>query len=119
MTTLQAVSLGIPRWMALSHLSQDAEQIVALVNLEYHTPAQRQTALAYYLRCLRRDQWERRPLKPVKKPAALRPSKRASGYRHNPEMHRASRQKVPRVKRILIASAGGYARKEAHGTYGT
>lgn len=113
MTTAEAVARGIPRWMLLSHLAEDVQQIAALVEIEYATPGQRSQALRYYLRCLRRDQWERRPVRPVKRPEGLKPSKRkkATGYRTNPERHRTSRAKVPRITRILIASAGGMARK--------
>jgi hypothetical protein len=62
MTTAEAVALGIPRWMALA-MPEDVAQIVALADLGFHTPHQRRVARDYYLRCLRRDQWERRCLK--------------------------------------------------------
>jgi hypothetical protein len=96
MTTLDAIQYGIPRWMALSHLSEDLEQILALVDLEYRTPAQRNMAIQYYVRELRRTQWERKPQAPTRKPSGLRPSKvaSASGYRTNSAAHRIARLKV-------------------------
>lgn len=113
MTTMQAMAVGVPRWMALSHLEPDVGQILALVNLEYRTPAQRRQALRYYLRCLRRDQWERNPTKPVKRPAALRPSKKASGYRTDSEAHRSTRLRMEPNRRAEIARKGAQARWNA------
>ena len=110
MTTAQAVAAGIPRWMALSHLEPDVEQICALVKLEYKTPAQRQQGLRYYLRCLRRDQWERNPRRQVKRPAALRPSKKASGYRTDSDAHRSTRLRLEPNRRAEIARKGGKTR---------
>lgn len=111
MTTLDAVCLGIPRWMALSHLGEDAEQLVALANLEYHTPGQRSSALHYYLRCLRRDQWERRPCRPIARPSILRPSKMMDGYRTDSAAHKEARAKVSPERRREIARLGALARK--------
>lgn len=114
LSTHEAVRLGVPRWMALSHLSEDASQIVALADLEYHTPGQRIAARAYYLRCLRRDQWERRPCKPVARPSILRPSKVTSGYRTDPAAHRDARLKVNPETRREIARKGQKAWRDAH-----
>ena len=113
MTTAEATARGIPRWMVLSHLEPDVEQIFALVNLEYKTPAQRRQALRYYLRCLRRDQWERTPGKPIKRPSCLRPSKRASGYRTNSDAHRSARLQMEPQRRAEIARKGAQARWNA------
>lgn len=110
-TTFDAVKLGIPRWMVLA-MPDDVTQIVALVNLEYHTPRQRKTALNYYLKCLRRNQWDREPRKQVSKPAALRPSKIASGYRTDSTAHQKARLKVNQNTRSNIARMGAVKRKE-------
>ena len=109
MTTGQAVALGIPRWMVLA-MSEDVDQIVALAMLEYATPAQRRAARNWYLRELRRTQWERRPCKPAAKPSCLRPSKVSSGYRTNPDAHRTARLKVNADKRRAIARNGATKR---------
>lgn len=109
MNTLQAAQLGIPRWMVLA-MPEDVGQIVELANLEYVTPRQRQAARDYYLRCLRRDQWERRPCKPVRRPKLLRPSKRASGYRTNAEAHQSTRLQMEPHRRAEIARKGAQAR---------
>src|SRR5690606_34747751 len=103
----EAAQLGIPRWMVLA-MPEDVTQIVALVNLEFHTPHQRRVALRYYLRCLRRDQWTRQPCKPIKKPSALRPSRAAtSGYRISSEAHRKVRLQMEPQRRAEIARKGG------------
>lgn len=105
-----AAQLGIPRWMILSHLREDVEQIVALVNLQYHTPHQRNQALQYHLRCLRRDQWDRAPRRPIRKPKAIRPSKLTSGYRADSEVHRSTRLRLEPQRRAEIARKGADAR---------
>lgn len=99
----------IPRWMRLA-MPDDVAQIAALVDLEYHTSAQRAVALRHELRELRRTQWERKPRRPARKPACLRPSKRASGYRHDAQMKRAARYMVPAERRKEIARMGAAAR---------
>ena len=113
MTTAEAVSAGIPRWMILSHLAEDVAQIVALADLEYRTPGQRKAARDFYLRCLRRDQWERRPRKPVARPALLRPSKIADGYRTDSAAHAKARLTVDPERRREIARKGAQARWNA------
>ena len=113
LTTQEATNLKIPRWMVLSHLAEDVAQIVALVDLEYHTPGQRKAAREFYLRCLRRDQWERRPCKAVPRPALLRPSKKADGYRTDSAAHKAARANMSPQKRSEIARMGAIARKKA------
>ena len=111
MTTEEAVSHGIPRWMMLSHLVDDVAQILALVALEYNTPAQGSSLrLRYYLRCLRRDQWERRPTKRVPRPPALRPSKKSFGYRTSRDAHRSTRLQMEPHQRAEIAREGARAR---------
>jgi len=109
MTTAQAVAHGIPRWLVLA-MPEDVDQVVALANLEYQTPAQRLAARDYYLRCLRRDQWDRRPRPPVKRPSSLRPSKYASGYRTDPQAHRVTRLRMEPQRRAEIARKGAQAR---------
>ena len=109
MTTGQAVAMGIPRWMVLA-MPEDVDQIVALAMLEYATPAQRRAARNWYLRELRRTQWERRPCKPAAKPSCLRPSKASSGYRTNPDAHKTARLKVNADKRRAIARNGATKR---------
>lgn len=113
MTTAQATAQGVPRWMALCHLNEDVEQILALVRLEFSTPAQQAAALRYYLRCLRRTQWERTPAKPVKRPHALRPSKISSGYRTDRQAHRETRLRMEPQRRVEIARKGAQARWNA------
>ena len=112
MTTQEATNLNIPRWMVLSHLAEDVDQIVALTDLEYHTPRQREVAREFYLRCLRRDQWERRPCKPIVCPSLLRPSKKADGYRTDSAAHKTARAKISPEKRREIARIGALARKK-------
>jgi hypothetical protein len=109
MTTMEATRLNIPRWMALA-MPEDVEQIVALARLEFRTPAQQQSARDYYLRELRRTQWERRPCKPATKPPCLRPSKSSSGYRTDPAAHRTARLKVNADQRRAIARKGAMQR---------
>lgn len=109
MTTMQCTQLGIPRWMALA-MPEDVSQIVSLVDLEYATKTQRQASLDYYLRELRRTQWDRRPGRPARKPRCLRPSKVASGYRTDSVAHATSRLKVNPAKRRAIARKGSEAR---------
>jgi hypothetical protein len=107
MTTGQAVALGIPRWMVLA-MPEDVDQIVALADLEYTTPGQRRAARNYYLRELRRTQWERRPCNPARRPASLRPSKLANttGYRTDSARHRTARMTVNPETRRDIARKG-------------
>lgn len=112
MTTLETTRLGIPRWMALA-MPEDVRQIVALANLEYHTPAQRRAARDYYLRELRRTQWERRPCRAARKPASLRPSKVSSGYRTDSDAHSEARLKVNAEQRRAIARKGAQVRCNA------
>ena len=114
MTTLEAVQAGVPRWMVLA-MPEDVDQIIALSTLEYATPAQRRAARDWYLRELRRTQWERRPCKPAAKPSCLRPSKSAasSGYRTNPAAHRTARLKVNAEQRRAIARKGASTRWNA------
>jgi len=106
MTTLDAIQYGIPRWMALSHLSDDLGQIIALAEIEYRTPVQRQAAIRYYVAELRRTQWDRTPRRPARKPSLLRPSKWASGYRYSSSAHRIARLKVEPDLRRQIARKG-------------
>lgn len=111
---MQVISLissdtRIPRWMRLA-MPEDVAQIAALVDLEFHTPAQRREALKYELRELRRTQWERRPCKPARRPSALRPSKRASGYLSDAQAKSAARAKVAPERRAEIARMGAAAR---------
>jgi len=109
MTTMEATRLNIPRWMVLA-MPEDVEQIVALITVEYRTPAQRQVALLYYLRELRRTQWERGPRKPAVKPSLLRPSKASSGYRTDSDAHKKARLRVDAEQRRAIARKGAIAR---------
>ena len=99
----------IPRWMRLA-MPDDVAQIAALVDLGYRTPAQRAEALRYELRELRRTQWERKPCKPARRPSALRPSKRASGYRTDSTQHRLARRFLSLERRAEIARMGAAAR---------
>lgn len=99
----------IPRWMRLA-MPDDVAQIAAMVDLEFHTAAQRAAALRHELRELRRTQWERRPTKPARRPSALRPSKAASGYRADAEQKREARAKVNPERRSEIARMGAAAR---------
>lgn len=101
-----------PHWMVLA-MPDDVAQIRALVEIEYRTPTQRATAFRYYLRCLRRDQWERRPCKPIKRPSALRPSKKASGYRTDSDAHRSTRLQMEPQRRAEIARKGALKRWNA------
>jgi len=109
MTTMDAARLNIPRWMVLA-MPEDVDQIVALVRIEYRTPAQQRAAMMYYLRELRRTQWDRRPSRRARKPACLRPSKRASGYRRDPEAHKNARMAMTAEQRRAIARKGAQAR---------
>lgn len=95
MTTQQAVKRNIPRWLVLA-LPDDVEQIVAMVDFQYHTPAMRRVALTYELRKLRREVWDRQPSHRIKTPAALRPSKlaKAQGYRTDTARHVVARKKA-------------------------
>ena len=99
----------IPRWMRLA-MPDDVAQIAAMVELMYHTPAQRATALRHELRELRRTQWERKPTRPARRPSALRPSKRTSGYMRDAQMKRAARYLIPAERRKEIARMGAAAR---------
>ena len=111
MTTSEATRRGIPRWMVLA-MPDDVSQIATMVEIEYSTPGQRRDALRYYLRELRRTQWDRRPGRPARKPAALRPSKHASGYRKDSAAHSDARAKLSPEKRSDIARMGAFARKK-------
>lgn len=101
----------IPLWMRLA-MPEDVAQIAALVDLQYRTTNQRKQALSYELRELRRTQWNRRPTRPARKPSQLRPSKLASGYRHDASMKRVARDKVSAERRTQIARLGATARNE-------
>lgn len=109
MTTAEATTLGIPRWMVLA-MPEDVGQIVALAEMEYATPAQRRAARNYYLRELRRTQWDRQPRKPAVRPSSLRPSKAATGYRTNSAAHITARLTVDADQRRAIARKGAEAR---------
>jgi hypothetical protein len=111
MTTTEALHYGLPRWMALSHLSEDLDQILALVEQEYRTPHQRQAALLWYAQELRRTQWERVPVRPQPRPRAMR--RKTSGYRTDREAHRRARLLVAEQRRREIAQKGGLARWRA------
>lgn len=99
----------IPRWMRLA-MPEDVAQIAALVDWQYRTPAQRAKALRYELRELRRTQWERTPHKPARRPSALRPSKRASGYIADAQRKSTARLRVDPERRAEIARMGAAAR---------
>lgn len=99
----------IPRWMRLA-MPEDVAQIAALVDLEYQTPVQRAAAIRYELRELRRTQWDRTPHKPVRRPSALRPSKRASGYLADGQRKSTARLRVDPARRAEIAQMGAAAR---------
>ena len=109
MTTFDADQMGIPRWMVLA-MPEDVAQIAALAGLAHHTPAQQRAARDYYLRELRRTQWERKPGKPAKRPACLRPSKTTSGYRTDTAAHRKARLKLNAEQRRAIARKGAQTR---------
>lgn len=115
MTTARAVALGLPRWMALSDLSEDLDQIVALVDLMYAhaSPVQRSAALRHAARQLRREVWDRAPSRPLKPPSCLRASKIASytGYRRDPQRKAQVRMKMSAERRREIARMGALARK--------
>lgn len=108
LTTAQAVVIGIPRWMVLA-MPDDVTQIAHLAEIEYATPAQRSASRRYYIRELRRTQWERRPCKPARKPSILRPSKRTDGYRNSASGHSAARMKLTPERRSEIARIAGRA----------
>jgi hypothetical protein len=109
MTTLEAVQIGIPRWLLLA-MPEDVEQVVALADAEYQTPDQRRAARDYYLRELRRTQWDRAPRRPARRPASLRPSKRATGYRTDSVAHQTTRLRMEPQRRAEIARRGAEAR---------
>lgn len=94
MTTSEAVTLGVPRWMVLA-MPEDVTQVVAMVHYQYCSAAQQRVALRYELRKLRREVWERSPTRPIKTPHLLRPSKvaRVTGYRSNSEAHKVASRK--------------------------
>ena len=105
MTTLQAVQIGVPRWMALA-LPDDADQEVALVDILYPrlTPLARRQMIQYRMRRLRVEVWERRPCRTPRIPPGLRPSKLATrtGYRTDSAAHREARLTLdPAVRRAL------------------
>lgn len=106
-TTLQAMQLNIPRWIVLA-LPDDVSQIIELVNLEFNTPHRRKVALQYYIKELRRTQWDRIPTKRPKKPGEMKKSRQTSGYRY--KNHTESRLKVSKDRRIEIARMGGINR---------
>ena len=112
MTTAEATSLNIPRWMVLA-MPDDVDQIVAVSKLVYHTPVQQRAARDYWLRELRRTQWDRAPRRPSNKPPCLRPSKVAGGYRTDSGAHRQARLTVNPETRRAIARKGAAARWNA------
>lgn len=95
MTTREAVERRIPRWLVLA-LPDDVDQVVAMVEFQYHTPTMRRVALTYELRKLRREVLDRQPRRQIKAPAALRPSKvaKAQGYRTDATRHSVARKKA-------------------------
>ena len=109
MTTIQALQLGVPRWMALA-LPEDCEQEVALVDLLYPrlTPLARRQMIQYRMRRLRVEAWERRPCRAPRAPHGLRPSKLATrtGYRHDSAAHREARLTLNPETRRAIARKG-------------
>ena len=90
-----AIAYGMPvaKWIRLA-MPDDVAQEIALAGLIGRTEAQRRDALRFALRNLRRTQWERRPCKPAKTPASLRPSKiaRITGYRTDSAAHSRARK---------------------------
>lgn len=110
-TAIQPYGLFVPRWMQLA-MPEDVEQEIALAGLMGRTEAQRRDALKFRLRELRRTQWERRPVKPAKRPPSIRPGKlkAITGYRHNPAAHRTARLTVKETTRRAIARKGARAR---------
>ena len=113
MTTLQAVQIGIPRWMALA-LPEDCDQEVALVDLMHPrlTPLARREMIAYRMRRLRVEVWERRPCRTPRVPPGLRPSKLATrtGYRTDSVAHREARLTLDPETRRAIARKGALCR---------
>jgi hypothetical protein len=109
MTTLEAVQIGVPRWLALA-LPDDAAQEVALVDLMHPhlTPRARREMIAYRMRCLRVEVWERRPSRTPRVPHGLRPSKLAArtGYRTDSAAHREARLTLDPAVRRAIARKG-------------
>ena len=109
MTTLEAVKIGVPRWLALS-LPDDAAQEVALVDLMYPriTPLARREMIAYRMRRLKVEVWERRPCRTPRVPHGLRPSKLATrtGYRTDSAAHREARLTLDPAVRRAIARKG-------------
>ena len=112
LTTAEATAMGIPRWMVLA-MPEDVAQIVAMSSIEFQTPAQRRAARDFYLRELRRTQWERGPRKPTRRPSCLRPSKQTSGYRTQSSAHVAARRKLTPERRAEIARKGASVRWNA------
>ena len=113
MTTLQAIQIGVPRWMALA-LPEDCDQEVALLDIEYPqlTPIARREMIRYRMSVLRRQVWERRPVPAARRPAGLRPSKLATrtGYRSDSAAHREARLTVDPETRRAIARKGASCR---------
>jgi hypothetical protein len=113
MTTLDAVQIGIPRWMALA-LPDDASQEVALVDLMYPclTPLARREMIQYRMRRLRVEVWERRPCRTPRLPSGLRPSKLATrtGYRTDSAAHKEARLTLTPETRRAIARKGAVCR---------
>ena len=116
MTTLQAVQIGVPRWMALA-LPEDCDQEVALVDLMYPhlTPLARREMIAYRMRRLRVEVWERRPCHTPRVPHGLRPSKLATrtGYRTDSAAHREARLTLNAETRRAIARKGALCKTAA------
>jgi hypothetical protein len=113
MTTLEAVQIGVPRWMALA-LPEDAAQEVALVDLLYLrlTPLARRQMIQYRMRRLRVEVWERRPCRAPRVPHGLRPSKLTTrtGYRTDSAAHREARLTLNAETRRAIARKGASCR---------
>jgi len=85
-TTIEQV-LTAKRWMRLA-MPDDLAQTVELARLDAGpeaSPAIQVESLLYHMRLLRREIWDRKPTKAVKRPHSLRPSKRErrTGYRRN------------------------------------
>lgn len=78
---------AVPHWMRLA-LPDDVIQVMALARLDAGERASEDVyaqALAYHLRVLRYEVWDRSPRRAPRRPHILRPSKRArrTGWRRN------------------------------------
>lgn len=111
LTTMEAVAMGVPRWIALA-APDDGRQIVELVKAMYlPTKHQFQAELRYQFGVWRHEVWNRAPSKRPKRPASLRPSKqKTSGYRTDKAAHQAARQKVNAERMASIAETAWRSR---------